>query len=401
MTRPPLHILLIEDNAEDCADMRQMLLQTGRRRYAFSETRLGAEGVRMVLEPQQGPVDCVLLDYGLPDMDALEVLAALCQGGDMPPCPVVVVTGTLIDEGQRLMVAGAQDYIGKRWASAESLTRAIENAIDRFALQRERKQIASALMVAKAEAEAANQAKTDFLLRMSHELRSPLNVMLGFTQLIDTGTPQPTLAQQNCVTQILNAGWYLLGLINEVLELSHIDSGNLALSLRKVRLDELLGECEAMIRPQAQARSITLHFPVFGAPCRVLADPTRTKQVLLNLLTNAIKYNRSAGRITVHCTAMPGPCVRVSVEDAGQGLSDAQLAQLFQPFNRLGQEAGTTAGTGVGLVISKRLVELMGGRIGAESHVGVGSCFWFELDAVGPDQLPVPGEQETCLQSGV
>jgi signal transduction histidine kinase len=370
-----LHILLIEDNAEDCADMRQMLLQSGRRRYAFSEARLGAEGVAKVFAPQHGPVDCVLLDYALPDMNALEVLAALCQGSDITPCPVVVVTGALIDEGHRLMGAGAQDYIGKRWANSNSLTRSIENAIDRFALQRERKSIATALTLAKAEAEAANHAKSEFLLRMSHELRSPLNVMLGFAQLIDTGTPKPTVGQQNSVTQILNAGWYLLGLINEVLELSSIDAGKLALSLREVRLDEVLDECEAMIKPQAQARDIALHFPVFAAPCRVLADPTRTKQVLLNLLTNAIKYNRSGGSLAVRCAAMPGGCVRVSVEDAGQGLSAEQLAQLFQPFNRLGQESGSTAGTGVGLVISKRLVELMGGRIGAESQPGVGSCF--------------------------
>lgn len=379
MTRPPLHILLIEDNAEDCADMRQMLLQSDRRRYAFSEARLGAEGVRKVFAPEHGPVDCVLLDYMLPDMDALEVLTALCQGSDITPCPVVVVTGALIDEGHRLMGAGAQDYIGKRWANSNSLTRSIENAIDRFALQRERRDIASALALAKAEAEAANQAKSDFLLRMSHELRSPLNVMLGFAQLLDTGSPAPTAGQQNSVTQIMNAGWYLLGLINEVLELSSIDSGKLSLLLQEVPLNEVLAECEAMIRPQALARSIALHFPVFDAPCPVYADPTRTKQVLLNLLTNAIKYNRSAGQLTVRCSAAAGTGLRISVEDTGEGLTEAQLAQLFQPFNRLGQETGGTTGTGVGLVISKRLVELMGGRVGVESQHGVGSCFWFEL----------------------
>ena len=395
MKRPPLHILLIEDNAEDCADMRQMLLQTGRRRYAFSEARLGVRGVHLVFEPEHGLVDCVLLDYCLPDMDALEVLAALRQGNDMPPCPVVVITGALIDEGQRLLAAGAQDYIGKRWASAEGLTRAIENAIDRFALQHERKRIEQALTIAKAEAEAANQAKSDFLLRMSHELRSPLNVMLGFTQLIENGNPAPTPVQQKSIKQVLHAGWYLLDLINEVLELSAIESGNMLLSLQAVCLNELLEACHAMIQAQAHEKGLELVFPHFEQPCLVDADPMRTKQVLLNLLTNAIKYNRMGGRIDVRCTATHGHGVRVSVQDTGHGLSQGQLAQLFEPFNRLDQETGATSGTGVGLVISKRLVELMGGRIGVESAVGVGSTFWFELQAAphftGPKQvLPVP-----------
>lgn len=397
MSRTPLHILLIEDNAEDCADMRQMLLQTGRHRYTFSEASLGAAGVRLVFEPEHGPVDCVLLDYGLPDMNALEVLAALRQGSDMPPCPVVVITGALIDEGQRLLAAGAQDYIGKGWASAEGLTRAIENAIDRFALQRERKRIEQALTIAKAEAEAANQAKSDFLLRMSHELRSPLNVILGFTQLIETGTPAPTPGQQKSLKQVLHAGWYLLDLITEVLELSTIESGNMKPSMQTVCLNNVLDECQAMIQAQAQERGLAIVIPLFEQAFLVNADPMRTKQVLLNLLSNAIKYNRNAGRIDVRCSATPGQAVRVSVQDTGQGLSAGQLAQLFEPFNRLGQESGTTAGTGVGLVISKRLVELMGGRIGVESTVGVGSTFWFELQAA---PLLVDTD-ETAMQSAL
>jgi signal transduction histidine kinase len=397
MSRTPLHILLIEDDAEDCADMRQMLLQTGRRRYAFSEARLGAAGVRLVFEPEHGPVDCVLLDYGLPDMDALEVLAALRQGSDMPPCPVVVITGALIDEGQRLLAAGAQDYIGKRWASAEGLTRAIENAIDRFALQRERKHIEQALIIAKAEAEAANKAKSEFLLRMSHELRSPLNVILGFTQLIETGTPAPTPGQQKSLKQVLHAGWYLLDLITEVLELSTIESGNMKPSMQTVCLNNVLDECQAMIQAQAQEHGLALVIPLFEQAFLVNADPMRTKQVLLNLLSNAIKYNRNGGRIDVRCSATLERAVRVSVQDTGQGLSAGQLAQLFEPFNRLGQESGTTAGTGVGLVISKRLVELMGGRIGVESTVGVGSTFWFELQAA---PLLVDAN-ETAVQSAL
>lgn len=521
MEKQPWHILLIEDNAEDCADMRQMLLLGGKRRYRFSEARFGAEGVRKVLCQEHGPVDCVLLDYGLPDMDALEVLSALCAGADMPPCPVVVITGSVVEEGQPLLSAGAQDFIGKRWTSSESLTRVVENAVDRYALLVERRradeavrtseeryralfnsidigyavievifgdgdvpvdaryrevnpafarhtglfdvegqtlralvpgiesfwlelygtvaltglpvrleryapamqrwfdiyafrlgapharQVAvllsdtternnneGALMAARATADTANRAKTDFLLSMSHELRSPLSSILGFAQLIEGGKPPPTPAQRESVEHILNAGWYLLNLINEILDLTTIESGKLSLAPREMSVAEVLDDCRAMIGPQAQSSGIQVGFPVLDQVCLVQADPVRTKQVLINLLTNAIKYNRVDGRVDVDCTAAPGLPVRVSVTDTGYGLSQTQLGQLFEPFNRLGQELGTEPGTGIGLVICKRLVEQMGGRMGAESTAGVGSCFWFELDAVsepsdGPSDTPV------------
>jgi signal transduction histidine kinase len=373
-TRPEWHILLIEDSAEDRADLRQMLLRGGNRRYRFSEAGLGAVGVRMALDPTNGPIDCVLLDYGLPDMDAPEVLAALCADAGLPPWPVVVITGSSVEERSGLLSAGAQDYIGKRWTSPESLTRAIENAVERFALQ-------AALIAAKAEAETANRAKSDFLLAMSHELRSPLSTMLGFTQLIESGKPAPTPAQQDSVQQVLKAGWYLLGLINEILDLGAIESGQLMMSVQAMSINDVLQDCQAMLQPQAQDKNIQLTFPQMDPPCWVQADPIRTKQVLINLLSNAIKFNRRAGQVEVRCTVLPNQRVRVSVVDTGLGLSAAQVAQLFQPFNRLGQSAGGESGTGIGLVICKRLVELMGGHIGAQSTVCVGSCFWFELNA--------------------
>jgi signal transduction histidine kinase/AmiR/NasT family two-component response regulator len=243
-----------------------------------------------------------------------------------------------------------------------------------------RKQAALDLHDAMALAEKANLAKSDFLSSMSHELRTPLSAILGFAQLIESGTPQPTLSQKRSVDQILKAGWYMLELINEVLDLAVIESGRLSLSLEAISLAEVMQECQTMIEPQAQRRDIAVTFPRFGAPCLVTADRTRVKQVLINLLSNAIKYNRIGGSVVVDCSASSERCVRIGVRDSGAGLSADQLTQLFQPFNRLGQESSVQEGTGIGLVVSKRLVELMGGVIGVESVVGQGSVFWIELN---------------------
>jgi PAS domain S-box-containing protein len=241
---------------------------------------------------------------------------------------------------------------------------------------------------AKAAAEKANLAKSDFLSSMSHELRSPLNAILGFAQLINSDSPPPTPSQTASIDQILHAGWYLLELINEILDLAQIESGKLALSREPTSLAEVMLECQAMIEPQAQQRGIKMIFPQSGIPRFVDADRTRLKQVLINLLSNAIKYNQANGTVVVECAMSAPERMRISVRDTGAGLPPDMLSQLFQPFNRLGQERGREEGTGIGLVMSKRLVELMGGLIGVESTVGLGSVFWFELNATLEPQLP-------------
>jgi PAS domain S-box-containing protein len=228
-------------------------------------------------------------------------------------------------------------------------------------------------------ADKANRAKSDFLSNMSHELRSPLNAILGFAQLLESSSPPPTPTQKLRVDHILQAGWYLLELINEILDLALIESGKLSLSLEPLSLGQLLAECEALSEPQAQQHGIRIGFPQFDKPCFVSADRTRLKQVIFNLLSNAIKYNRPGGTVEVTCDASADHRVRLKVCDSGDGLSEQKLAQLFQPFNRLGQETTAVQGTGIGLVVCKRLVELMGGSIGVQSTVGVGSVFWVEL----------------------
>ncbi len=242
---------------------------------------------------------------------------------------------------------------------------------------------------AMAVAVKANRAKTDFLSSMSHELRTPLNAILGFAQLVESGTPAPTPSQKRSVDQILKAGWYLLELINEILDLSLIESGKATISREPVSLAEVMLECRAMIEAQVGKRGLSLTFPRFDVPCFVKADRTRLKQILINLLYNAVKYNKPGGAIAVECTPIPPDSIRISVRDTGPGLTPEQVAQLFQPFNRLGKEGGAEEGTGIGLVVTKRLVELMGGAIGVESAVGVGSVFWVEFKLTSAPQLEI------------
>jgi PAS domain S-box-containing protein len=250
-----------------------------------------------------------------------------------------------------------------------------------------RKRVESELKEAMGAAEKANRAKTDFLSNMSHELRTPLNAILGFAQLMESSAPPPTPPQKRKIDQILKAGWYLLELINEILDLALIESGKVTLSREPVSLVEVMLECRAMIEPQAHKRGIGMTFPRFEIPYFVKADRTRVKQVLINLLFNAIKYNKPGGTVAVEYSLSPLDSIRICVRDTGAGLAPEQLAQLFQPFNRLGKEAGAEEGTGIGLVVTKRLVELMGGAIGAESAVGVGSVFWIELSLTRAPQL--------------
>jgi signal transduction histidine kinase/CheY-like chemotaxis protein len=246
------------------------------------------------------------------------------------------------------------------------------------------------LALASAAAEEANRAKSKFLSNMSHELRTPLNAILGFGQLLDqnNGSGMTPEKHHAFVDHIVQAGHHLLALINDILNFAQIEAGQLSLSLEPVPLDDVLDECGTMMEPIATKRDVHLLMPS-SAKLIVQADRTRLRQVLLNLLSNAIKYNHEHGSVFVHCRRIETDRVRVTVQDTGIGLNPEQLSALFQPFNRLGQEAGIHEGTGIGLVVTKHLVELMGGQMGVTSEKGTGSAFWIEMraSAVGENAL--------------
>lgn len=234
------------------------------------------------------------------------------------------------------------------------------------------------------EARNANQAKSAFLSSMSHELRTPLNAILGFAQILTSESLPTTVTQKKeFASHILKSGRHLLTLINEILDLAKVESGTITLSMEPVALGEILGECQTMIEPLAAARGIRVLFPQ-QVDAVLLADRTRLKQVLLNLLSNAIKYNRDAGAVVLDCVQVGPERLRIAVQDTGMGLRPDQLESLFQPFNRLGQEAGAQEGTGIGLVVTRRLVELMNGTINVTSSPGVGSVFTIELGTTAP-----------------
>jgi PAS domain S-box-containing protein len=247
------------------------------------------------------------------------------------------------------------------------------------------KRIEKELRQARDEAEHANRAKSHFLSRTSHELRTPLNAVIGFAQLLEMNKSLADEDQES-VDEILKAGRYLLELINEILDISGIDSGQMTLSVTSVSVNELLEGALSLVGASARDGDVQLRWTAPpGGNWHVLANARRLKQVFLNLLSNAVKYNRSGGIVTVECwpiQAMPTPTLRVCVKDTGVGLSADKIARLFTPFDRLGAELTEIEGTGLGLAHSQRMVTAMGGTLGMESIIGTGSAFWVDLPLV-------------------
>lgn len=268
-----------------------------------------------------------------------------------------------------------------------------------------RNQALTALRAARDEAERANRTKSQFLAQMSHELRTPMNAIVGFGQLLENDPQQPLAAhQRRYVQEVLRAASHLLGLMNELLDLGRIEAGHLTVDAASVPLATLADECLALVRPLALPRQVTLHAAAMG-DLAVTADPTRLRQVLLNLLGNAVKYNRHGGEVRL-AARRQGDEVLLTVQDTGPGIAAQDLSRLFQPFERLGAERSGIEGAGIGLALSQRLVHAMGGRIGVNSEPSLGSSFWVALpvaELTQPDaaQAAAPPRLEGVARSSV
>jgi len=255
------------------------------------------------------------------------------------------------------------------------------------------------LMRTKEEAERANRAKSEFLSRMSHELRTPLNSILGFAQILEMGSMRSE--QKDSVEQILKGGQHLLSLINEVLDIARIEAGKLALSPEPILVREAVDEALDLVSPLADRRQITISKAVSEAwGWFIQADRQRLRQVILNLLSNAIKYNQEGGKVVLSCDADTMDQLRIEVSDTGPGIPQNKIGLLFSPFERLGAEETGIEGTGVGLALSKKLVQSMGGRIGVRSELGVGSTFWVEFSCVEEHAPQSPRPHELELAAG-
>jgi hypothetical protein len=305
----------------------------------------------------------------------------LCKDGSVLDCLLALRCERGPDGAPQRVFAIVEDVSDRRRAE-----RALQRQRD--LLESEVAERTRQLVAARDAAQQASRAKTEFLSSMSHELRTPLNAILGFAQLIELDRELGTRSRAH-LREVLRAGRHLLRLINEVLDLAQVESGRLALSPEALSLAELARDALALSEPLAQPREVKLLAEVADGFV-VRADRLRLKQVLLNLVSNAIKYNRHAGTVHLHAEPQGADVVRLVVRDTGSGIAPDRLHQLFQPFSRLGAELGAVEGTGIGLALSRRLVELMGGRIGVDSSPGEGAAFWVELPRARLADAPPP-----------
>ncbi len=305
----------------------------------------------------------------------------------------------ILDQGEVIgmfaIANGRQPYSDELVEWLEPFTSTCALLIKLYRQLHERENFTEQLRRARDQAEEASRAKSEFLSSMSHELRTPLNAILGFAQLLSTSQKHPlNERQQRQVEQIYKSGNHLLNLINEVLDLARIEAGHINLSIEHIRLADVLDDACSTLAPIAEQHGIALRPSTAHCSAWVEADYTRLKQVLINLITNAIKYNRPQGSVRIDCR-VERDCARIRIADNGVGIAADKLDQLFQPFNRLGAENGSIEGTGVGLALTKKILEQMRGRIGVDSQEGVGSEFWFELPLAAAPQASDEGAAES------
>ena len=398
----PLHILHLEDDSRDTDLMTATLRAQG---IECEVMRVDTRDA-FLRELHNQRYDIVISDVSMPGFDGIS--AQKIWQDERPSIPFIFLSGTFGEEvAIERLKEGATDYVLKNWIDKlpSVVRRALREMQERAARERAQDELQTlnerlearvqertaqlsaaheAMAAARHEAERANRAKSEFLSRMSHDLRTPLNAVLGFAQLLEMD--RLSADQRESVAQILEAGRHLLDLMNEVLDISRIESGNLSLSPEPVAVADVVDQVVRLTRPLGAARQIEVRSLAAKCPVEyVRADRQRLNQILLNLVSNAIKYNRPNGTVTVWCEERPPGQLRINVTDTGAGILPQKRDLLFRPFERLGAEQTGIEGTGLGLALSRGLAEAMGGRLGVESEVDRGSTFWLELATTGPD----------------
>ena len=396
-----LHILHLEDSAAD----RELAVEVLRSQGVSCAVTPVATRASFEHALRARTFDLILSDFNMPGFDGASACALAQQ--ICPDTPFLFLSGTVGEERAiTLLREGATDYVlkdrmarlgaavqrARQEADSGAARRRAEADIRRLNADLERRILerTAELAAAREEADRANRAKSEFLSRMSHELRTPMNAVLGFAQLLEIEDPRAD--QRESIRHILSGGRHLLDLINEVLDITRIETGHLSLSIEAVPVASLLGHACDLIAPLAAQRSIAIRQSPCPAGLCVSADRQRLSQILLNLLSNAVKYNRPQGTITIDVRAGSAGRCRIAVTDTGAGIPPAKLDLLFQPFQRLGAEQTSVEGTGLGLMLSSALAGLMGGRIGVESVVDQGSSFWVELEVATADMKEAPAD---------
>jgi signal transduction histidine kinase len=375
------HVVIIDDSPDDRAEVRRLLLRGAERRYAFAEVDTGAAGVNLVLAMPNMP-DCVVLDFNLPDMDALEVLARLAGPGGLPVCPIVVLTGgNELAAGRTVLRAGAQDYIAKDGLTPLALTRILENARERLAMAREFLAQTTALQRTEKKLSEADRRKDEFIATLAHELRNPLAPIatgLQVLRMAKDGAAPPILDIMERQLQRMTR------LIDDLMEIARIKNGKMSLRPRRVLLSMLIEEAAEAAVPLIAAAQHTLRIDVPPQPIWLDVDPTRIVQVIGNLLNNSVKYSANGSHITLSAYGEGGEAI-IQVTDTGMGIPEDMLSHVFDMFAQVNNTLQRTqGGLGIGLALVKQIVELHNGTVVARSAgAGQGSTFLIRLAIAG------------------